>query len=300
MMCVFSPKTVKASEIDMSYNGKIDANTGLEIGGDTEDSGIIRLNGNTSYDKHERLYLHIYGDDKSFYSNVVNGMITSEPVSIKLEMEGSDIALYKDGERQKDVNIEHITEPGNYYLSAEQSNQNNLLKFCIVEEVTGKISSYRMPEDFNIISAYHDGESTKWEKSNIDFKEGKYKIEYECVKTGVTYDLEVDIDYTAPTLLLDGMENGMAVGPVHITDQEEDSALIVYLNGEKISHGDMLTDSGDYQLVYIDKAGNISEYKFRILIYFNSYSWSFFAAIGISLVILIGYLLRERKKFRVR
>jgi hypothetical protein len=61
-----------------------------------------------------------------------------------------------------------------------------------------------------------------------------------------------------------------------------------------------LTLSGDYKIILLDEAGNYTNYAFTIQVYFDRNSGIFFALV---LLVICGtgiYLLRERKRVRVR
>ena len=76
------------------------------------------------------------------------------------------------------------------------------------------------------------------------------------------------MDATAPTLKIEGVENGGSTkGAVIISDVSSDATMKVYLDDLQIEYtaGDELTEVGKYRIVLEDGVGNVSEYSFEIL-----------------------------------
>ena len=85
---------------------------------------------------------------------------------------------------------------------------------------------------------------------------------------GVEQTFTVTVDATAPTLKLDGVENGGSTkGAVVISDVSSDATMRVFLDDVQIEYtaGDELTEVGKYRIVLEDGVGNVSEYSFEIL-----------------------------------
>ena len=141
----------------------------------------------------------------------------------------------------------------------------------------------------------------KWDRSKVSMSEdGKYRVQYECARNGMSYTLQTVIDHTPPKLALENVVNGLAKGPVDISDLEEDCKIAITLNGGSMSYRKELTMSGDYRILLRDEAGNLTNYEFSILVYFDANSWIFF---GLVLLVIAGvgaYLYIERKRMRVR
>ena len=126
------------------------------------------------------------------------------------------------------------------------------------------------------------------------------KIQYQCVKTNVPYQLQVQTDFTGPELSLEEVVDGMARGPVDISEAREAAVVNIYHDGEMITRKDVLTQSGEYYIELADEAGNKSTYSFTILIYFDGNSWLFFLLVLGACVGVIIYLMHSRKHLRVR
>lgn len=111
-----------------------------------------------------------------------------------------------------------------------------------------------------------------------------------------------EIDSTAPTVVITGVENGgIADGIVTISEPSEDATVEVYFNGEIIPYelGTNLAEYGDYRIVVTDAAGNMSEYTFTLKHLLNGGSIAL-VVIGVSLVIVVAvavFIIRKKGLF---
>ena len=111
-----------------------------------------------------------------------------------------------------------------------------------------------------------NGTETAIEKGTLTLSEsGTYEIG--IVANGVTNTFTVTVDATAPTLVLNGVENGGSTTDVVIlSDVSEEAEVKVFFNGEEIEYtvGDELSEVGEYKVVVTDACGNATEYTFNI------------------------------------
>jgi hypothetical protein len=141
----------------------------------------------------------------------------------------------------------------------------------------------------------------QWDRGKVSMsQEGYYRVKYECARSGQSYTLQTVIDHTPPKLALENVVNGLARGPVDISDLEEGCKIGITLNGGKMSYREELTLSGDYKIILQDEAGNLTDYEFSILVYFDLSSWIFFAMVMLTVIGTGVYLYLERKRMRVR
>lgn len=234
-------------------------------------------------------------------SSVMDGMIVSEPVTLTSD-NSSALILYKDGERLSRKDEASFSDIG-YYVVQYNDNEGvtrTIMDFMIVGEKTGLVDSYDLPGGFSVTEATRDGVSIS-KSSTIDMtKEGEYHIAYQCDRTKVAYTLDVGIDHTAPVLALEAVKNGVAKGPVDISDVEEGATVAITLDGKNYNYREKLSQSGNYEITVTDAAGNETFYAFTIRIYLDS---SAYISIVIVLAILAGvggYMVFERKKLRTR
>jgi hypothetical protein len=241
----------------------------------------------------------------------MDGMVVNEPVSIGAS-QGLDLRLHRDGNVVEDVDLAMIEEPGRYVLEARIVGDQyvRVLSFIVVGGTTNLVNSYPMPSGFvitNVEKSVRDetGEwvtaQPQWDRSKVDMNEdGFYRVQYECARNGMSYTLQTTVDHTPPTLALENVVNGLARGPVDISDLEEGCKIGITLNGGDMSYRNELTLSGDYEIILQDPAGNLTNYAFSILVYFDVNSLVFF---GLVVLLIAGtgvYLYMERKNMRVR
>ncbi len=317
MTCVFT-STGRVFASETSTVGKPGAAFGTES--DTEDTSTVisdysnnntdygleltetqtALTASTYYDSLTERYLYMT-DVGRVEASVMDGMIVTEPVVLASE-NTSVLILYKDGARVTLADSTTLEDSGYYVV---QYNDNDgatqtILEFTIVPSLTGMISQYSIPSGFRATEITRDGESLAI-TSDIDLtKEGQYHIAYQCERTQVAYSLDLTIDHTAPVLTLDGVENGVANGPVDLSDVEEGATVAITLDGNDYNYREKLSESGNYVVTITDAAGNESTYEFTIRIYLDS---SAYVSIIIMLAILAGiavYMVIERKKLRTR
>lgn len=291
------------AEVDVTYAGRVDDFTGAPYDETATQvySQRIMINSETVYDRSTHLF--VYSEDsKEVLSNVATGISTTEPVKLMLP-EGMQYCLYKDGNPITDVDVTYITAPGAYVLSESMSGGKNveILRFTILNTVTGKLESFRVPAGFVLSNVSLDGVEIDHEQTVVSLsKEGKYNINYRCPNAELVYSTSFIVDHTPPTLALNEVKDGVAKGPVDISDLEEGANIGIWLNGEQVPYMEELTGSGVYRIVVSDEAGNRSDYQFTIQVYFNISALFLFLALFVLLALVGGYVLYSRKHLRVR
>ena len=263
----------------------------------------VHISGATYYDSDEKAFLYFVDTaaSKAVRSNVADGMITDQTVTVKADA-GVALAVYMNGKRLEGVSGGTFRTPGEYvvmYLGGAIAER--MLTFTIVPQLCNSVTSYTLPKGFEMLEATLDDVPVLFENNFIKFSgEGQYMIRYRCVKTEEVYQLQMKTDFTGPTLALKEVTNGTARGPVDISDARNAAAVNIYHNGEKINRKDVLTESGEYHIELADAAGNKTTYTFTILVYFDGNSWLFFLLVLGSCVSVMIYLVHSRKHLRVR
>ena len=193
-----------------------------------------------------------------------------------------------------------LTEAGRYTVTLEDVLGNTeTFSFIIVEP---KVNAFT--HNFDDMPGFEkvvmDGEEKRLNYGTLElFKDGTYEVG--VVANGKTYTFTVTVDATAPTLTLNGVENGGETKEsVTITNVSETADVKVYLNGKEITykHGDILKTAGKYKVVVTDECGNSTEYTFEIG---KTVSGSSIAFIVIGCVAVIGgivfFILKKKKVF---
>ena len=86
--------------------------------------------------------------------------------------------------------------------------------------------------------------------------------------------------------------------------KKEDIALryensYLTIEAKKDERKDEKDDSGNYIMRVYDAAGNMTEYTFTILMYFNASSLAFFALVLAVIIAVIVYVLRKRRRLKI-
>ena len=282
---------------------QIDKFTGEALSEETSEVGgnQIQINRQVMYDREKRAFLHTTQREQT-YSNVASGMTTTETVWL-LVPEGVPFLLYKDGILMEEEKYSDISEPGAYALISNEITENKeVMHFTIVAPVTGQLSRFQVPEGFAISSALCNGIKIPFERTYVDMEnEGEYDISYRCPVTESMYLFRVTVDHTPPVLALaEVMEDGIAKGPVDISDLEEGAQIGIWLNNKLIPQEQILTRSGKYHLVVTDAAGNMTEYDFMIRGYFNTNSKILIFVILAACAGIGIYALYSRRHMRIR
>ena len=287
------------------YSGPLDPETGEPA---QSDSGVdaysdrVTVSEGVYYDRTRQGFLYTVSDGLQLLCTVADGMITQKEVSIEPD-EGVEITVYQDGTALTEPDLTHIYEEGEYIVEATVNGQRyQVVAFSIVGDVTCSLSGYTMPSGFSITDATLDDQETYYERGYVSMtQEGHYVVDYRCVRSGVSYELDITVDTTPPTLTISGLdENNRARGPVTLSDIEDGASIGVALDGKQISYSSELTESGEYEVVLMDKAGNVSRYAFTILVYFDLNSLLFLGIVGAAAVAVIAYIVISRKRLEVR
>jgi len=269
------------------------------------EEALVYISENQYYDTSRNDFIILIEGDlngQKLYSNVANDMITVSRVVLSCLGE-ENLSVYRDGNDVTSEGIDNITEPGSYLVNYKKNDGSvlQILNFTILNRISGKLDRFTVPAGFSMMSVTKDGAELPFSNSGTDLtEEGEYHIETMCLATNIIYSLNLVVDHTPPTLLLSNVQNGIAKGPVDISDIEEDCSIYITLDGQRMNYKEILDSSGTYHIYVMDEAGNFTEYNFRIAVYMNLSSILFFVlAIGGAVSLLI-YLLRSRNKLQIR
>ena len=293
-----------APEIDIDYVGQIDPYTGEPVSsvGASEENRVFLEDG-IVYDREEDVYVYtVSGTSYEVTSNVMDGMLTTKPVTIYVP-EGITAELFRNG-GQDNQSLDSIREPGSYVLKVTSYSGFSaaLMHFNIVSDCTGAVELYRMPKDFLVTELLLNDEPIEFNTAMVNFtEEGRYTVTYMCYPTKVFYTLELTTDFTPPELSVNGVgEDGVARGPVGIYMSPDTVTREISFNGTPVRYSDEVTKMGYYEVAAEDEAGNRATAAFTIMLYLNTTSIAFIALVSILLIILVVYLLRYRNRMRVR
>lgn len=253
------------------------------------------------YDDTREAYVYTTTNGFEIVTNIVNGMYTTGTVNISAAGL-ANCKLYRDGKEVSD-SLANITEPGHYVLDYSSSQKYEALKFTILNDVTGLIDEYVLPTGFAITDVIYNGNRIRFANDRVDFQEeGTYEVSYRCKLVNKQYRLDLTIDHTPPVLEISNIVDGVAEGPVVVSEVEKDAKLYIEKDGKEVSlyTGRELRDSGNYLVMLTDKAGNVTSQNFKILFYLNLDSKVFIVLLAIFFVVVIIVLIVKRKTLRIR
>ena len=200
----------------------------------------------------------------SYTANVHNGGFANS-VTIKAD-ENVTVSVTKNGEAFTYELGKEITEPAKYTVKVTDAIGNTSeFSFTIVEAKVGKFD-----QELDNVAGFekvlvNGTEATLDRGSLILTESGTYEVA--VVANGVSRTFTVTVDATAPSISLNGVENGgKTKDAVTIGNPSEDATVKVTKDGEEIAYklGDEITEPGEYKVTVTDEIGNASEYSFTI------------------------------------
>lgn len=269
---------------------------------DSETEVDIPITSVMRYNYQTKLFTYpIAGENCAVTSNVADGMITTDAVTIKVP-NGILYSVYCNGKDISGLSLTNITEVGKYVFKIQTKGElTNLFSFQIIGAISSESSRFTLPEEFEFGTVLIDGEEVVPDGNYISMMdEGEYNISYKCRITQMPYNLQVTVDRTPPALKLERVKDGKAGGPVDISDLEEGAQIYITCDGVELDYTPLLEISGTYCIIITDKAGNITEYGFRLLPYLDSKSWLVIATLLVAIAAVVAYLVLEKKKLKVR
>ncbi|MCR5815866.1 MAG: hypothetical protein K6F91_03190 [Ruminococcus sp.] len=297
-----------SADADVDYEGEINIFTGEPIVDEdgNEEKQTVRLLDEGVYDFEQETYTYTVPSDGTMkvISSVPNKMITTDSVSIDTEG-GVSVSIYLDGELLDEVDFSDIDMIGSYAVVATSADsEDQVLSFTIIPEKTGMISSYQLPEGFELTEVILDDEEQDITDKNMVKlkKDGEYVISYRCKATGVEYGLKTEIDHTPPALEIDGVEDNKARGAVTVSGIDRNDTVEMTMDGEDydLPKDGVIKMPGKYEISVTDDAGNTVSDEFEIKFYLDRQGLIFgLLALGVILG-AIAYMIVARKKLRVR
>lgn len=238
------------------------------------------------------------------HSSVLDGMVVSSPVTLS----GGGVFLYRNG-TEYEGSTSPVSEQGEYVVMVNTGQRNyRVLTFTIVGKTTNYVNTYKMPSGMIVNELYFNGEQEDVDYRSVSMeREGTYRIITECVASGTVYTLETTVDRTPPELEFSGLvdSRGHYGSAVTISGLQKGEKLKVTRDGsgenvEQQSDGTIkLVNSGMYDIVAYDEAGNISEYPIMIMAYLNASGVAFVALLILTVAAVVIYVIHKRRKLRI-
>ena len=246
-----------------------------------------------------------------------DGKTTNSDVKVSWTDTEAKVVCKLNGEEIAIENGAVFTEEGTYEIFAEDFCLNKLkvsfsidktLEYSVtidgddadaVNERLNKDVTFNAYEKLNV-SVSLDGEKIYFEFGQLLTGEGKYEVRI-FDEHGNSETIVFTIDKTAPTLVLNGVENeGQTKNAVTLTEPSEECEIKVFFNDEEIEYnlGDELTEAGEYRVELTDTVGNTNAYTFTIQKTLSGGFIALFVILGIALVgggVFAFLFIRKRK-----
>ena len=251
------------------------------------------------------IYPFVYkmpGDYGLFASSVPFGMITDggvridyPPIYIRI-LRGEDEYNHSPGEQ--------ITQDGVY--TAITLGGDTVFWFRIITAPVNDLSAYPAPSGFYLqeVSSNHRTETMLNSDLYEVEEDGIYRFSLADKETGELFRVvTVTLDTTPPTLTFDGWEEGevRTMAPVRYFPDELDAIVTVTKDGQSFfSAQDTLEEAGRYIITVTDLAGNETVYSFRLTAGMNISAIWVIIIFVLLLAALAVFLIRNRRKARVR
>ena len=201
--------------------------------------------------------------DVSYSANVHNGGYAN---TVKISgNESLTVSATKNGEAFAYELGAEITEPATYAIKLTDSLGNSTeIAFTVIESVVGKFEKEIKVDGVEKVLV--NGAEIAIDAGVISLTEsGTYEVS--VIAGGKTETFAVTVDATAPSVTLNGVENGGETkDAVIIGDLSENADVKVAKDGEEIAYnlGDEITEPGEYKVTVTDEIGNTAEYNFTI------------------------------------
>ena len=194
-------------------------------------------------------------NDKGLSNSVT--ITANEEVTLVLTRNG-EVMEYKFGDA--------IDTPAAYTLSITDVLGNKAeMSFTVVEPYVQKFE-HNFDDTPGFEKALVNGEEKRLNYGTLElFEDGTYEVG--IVVGGKTYTFTVTVDGTAPTLKIDGVENGGTTkGVVVLSEPSETAEVKVYRGEEEIEYklGETISEEGEYRVTVTDECGNSTVYTFTI------------------------------------
>ena len=309
LLCL--PARAAGSYID--YTGELDPATNEPVkpedpNGSSSTTGRVMLSSNMYYDWNTRDFVFpVRNTVNEIHCSAADGMILNKPVNITTGADTS-IVVYLNG-NEYTGSLSTINQVGEYVVSSQQAGDTvRVLTFTLVGATTNAISLFSPPDGFYLTAATRDGMGIYFDRYNVRMdQEGLYHLEYECIATDVVYTLETTIDRTPPELKFEGRINDawQVRSELKFSGLEKGDSIYLTRGGVQVQptlNGDgtgVIYDTGTYVMQVFDAAGNRTEYRFAILMYFNVSSLVFMAFAVVLIVGTTVYILVKRKNLKI-
>ena len=212
--------------------------------------------------------------------------------------ESVTLTATKNGEAFEYKLGDEITEPAAYIFKMVDALGNTKeINFTIVNALYGKFEQ-EIDEMPGFEKVLVNGEAVTLEKGTLTLTAtGAYEVT--IVANGVDQKFTINVDATAPTLTITGVENGgVTKDAVILSDPSEEATVVLTRDDEVVEYtlGDEITEPGVYKATVTDAMGNVTEYSFEIEKGVNGGLIALFVILGIAAIGAVVFVILRKKK----
>jgi hypothetical protein len=234
----------------------------------------------------------------NFTSNIPNGAITTNAVSLVFLETITKKEVYKDGEKLKFIDSYSATGRYSVLLTDDLDNQTEFV-FEILPMKVNKIDIDGLT-DFNVVNALKDGSTVNVSMDNghlLIANKGYYMLA--MTKNSTVFSFNIEIDNTPPTADIKISNGEFVVKNVSVENVTakltKDGKAVSNYNVDKTMEG-----AGKYVLILTDALGNTNTYEFTVT---DPPNWATYATIGGfagigAIVLVFVYIAKRRLKVR--
>lgn len=249
-----------------------------------------------SYDDTRRVFEEKLRSGTVFTSDIPNGMITNRSVKFDFPADLT-VIVTKDDKPFEYTAGDPINQTGVYRMEFQETKVDYTINydkppfftFRIVNGPVNDLEIYNAPEACILDSVMLGQEEIKVKDSRyarLD-QDGDYHITVTVKDTNTQFTIKVTKDTVPVSFALKGVSGGVSTGTeVKLEYYSEDvERAELFRNGAKVESfkGSSITESGNYQIVVYDKAGNASSARFQM-----KYKMNIAGVVAILLVIGLG------------
>lgn len=239
-----------------------------------------------------------------FDINTYNGGIANGNIRL-IAYENLNVIMYKNA-FPIEYNFEEIlNEEGEYsYTLTDELGNKYTSTFTIITKKKQNLN-HLLQQGISIESVQKDNKN--YEFKVVDnmlylYDEGSYIVTINDDVKNCTYQFEIVLDKTAPTLCIEGVANGEKTSNVVTLNKvsEKPYNLYITIDGIKFEYvlGEEIEKCGQFKVLLSDEAGNITEYSFERIYSLNSASIAALAGLGVLVLVVIIFLVKTRHRYK--
>jgi len=261
-----------------ALDAAIDATLGIGEA-ETEPEKLAEGSGLSSfYDSESGFFKHVLVTGASFYTDVPNGMVTNNPVTIRTSDDDLSFVMYCNGEPEEYVPGEPVSNGGSYmvcpvqesadYLSDYENGGSPVFHFRIITEPVGDMGIFNAPQGMEFVQVSLDGVPVDHDYGMLYlWEDGQYEVAMRSPENAATkfpgYTVSFVKDSVAPGFYVSEEPNKAVI----VYESDDVSYCRLFKDGKEVDVDGLVGEvsgSGDYMIEVYDTAGNYSTGAFRI------------------------------------